>query len=170
MSIKTKFKCRIPNANVVAPNGDTIPFAGGEYLTDNPVHIEYLMKEIVYEGADKSKHPHLYVDTDDKLVDTTLQDRIAEAQRLAAAKILAESANPEAAKAAQEARIAKQDQENVKLVNNTAELVSGIANAPTSLQPNQLAVLAAAKLTGGSGLNAMSSASVAGMAVGSNTR
>jgi len=90
MAIKKIFKCRIPNSNFVLASGKNIPFTGGRYITDDPYEIKELMKEIGEEGSDKSKHPHLYVDTKESQIDTTLQDRINAAKAKAVAEVLKE--------------------------------------------------------------------------------
>lgn len=90
MAIKKIFKCRIPNSNFVLASGKNVPFIGGRYITDDPYEIKELMKEIGEEGSDKSKHPHLYVDTKESQIDTTLQDRINAAKAKAVAEVLKE--------------------------------------------------------------------------------
>lgn len=155
MAIKKKFKCSIPNTNFVLSNGKNIPFSGGVYITDDPVDIAELMREIVYEGAGRSKHPHIYVDVEDASVDTTLDDEIAAAQLKAKQEVLAKHGTDitKNAVAAQMQRMARIQQE--AQVDNEAKVISQQFNQATPLNPNQAAALNA--LSSASGQNAAAS-------------
>ena len=143
MAIKKKFKCRIPNTNFVLSNGKNIPFTGGVYITDDPVDISELMREIVYEGSDKSKHPHLYVDLEDAAVDTTMEDEINAAMFKAKQEVLAKYGDQMAKNAvATQMDLMKKIEQEAESTDNDAKVISTEFNKATPvLPPNQVAAL-----------------------------
>ena len=85
MAIKKIFKSTLPYINYVTTAGRTCVFQEGRYLTDNPQEIAELTFEIK-----RGNTPHIYIDPQEVEIDTTLQERIIEAQKAAALKVLEE--------------------------------------------------------------------------------
>lgn len=77
MSKVRVFKSTIPNCNFVAPDGFFCHFLSGEFLTDNPKYIEVLETEVA------AKHPHFYIDPNDKERSTERVDYLDEIRRKA---------------------------------------------------------------------------------------
>lgn len=86
MSIKNIYKNRLGNAVFLTRVGKPLHFVDGKHITDVQADIAELEAEL------KSNNPHIYVDPAESQVDTTLQDRIAEAQRKATLEVLNEYA------------------------------------------------------------------------------
>lgn len=84
MAIKRIFKSHIASTNYLTKKGKTLRFIEGKFMTD----IEEEIAELEYEI--KSGHPYIYIDAAEKEIDTTLEDKIKEAQREAAMKVLLE--------------------------------------------------------------------------------
>lgn len=83
MAIKKVYKCTMPSLNYVTRLGRNINFGPHQrYETDHPQEIEELEREVA------NKHPHILIDPHETEVDTTLQDRIREAQLNAAKEVL----------------------------------------------------------------------------------
>jgi hypothetical protein len=87
MSVKKVFKSTIEHNNYLFKNGKTAIFTGGRYITDDATEIAELISEIGTEEG-KSKHPFFFTDPADSEIDTTLQDRIQEAQAAAVAQVM----------------------------------------------------------------------------------
>lgn len=87
MSVKKIFKSTIEHNNYLFKNGKTAIFSGGRYITDDAGEIAELIGEIgTVEG--KSNHPFFFIDPAEAEIDTTLQDRIQEAQAAAVAQVM----------------------------------------------------------------------------------
>lgn len=84
MPILKVFKSSMPSLNYVTKKGANLAFNHGRYHTERASEIAELEEEI------KSGHPHIFVDPNEKEIDTTLQDEIAKAQKEAAERILKE--------------------------------------------------------------------------------
>lgn len=87
MAIKHLYKCYMPSMNYITAKGRTCSFVEGRYLTDHPDEI----KELDLMVSEKS-NPHIFIDPNEVEVDTTLQERIQNAQREVTLQILAEEA------------------------------------------------------------------------------
>lgn len=90
MAILSVFKSKVPSISYFFKNGKQAPFINGKFITDVESEIEELMADIGAIGSDKSKHPHLYVDPDEKEFDTeapSYEETIRAQER---AKVLAE--------------------------------------------------------------------------------
>jgi hypothetical protein len=85
VAIKKIFKSSLPYINYVTTAGRTCVFQEGRYLTDNPQEIAELTFEIK-----RGNTPHIYIDPEETEVDTTLQERIIEAQKAATLRVLEE--------------------------------------------------------------------------------
>lgn len=84
MAIKKVYKSTMPSLNYVTRLGRNVNFGIHQKVeTDHPQEIEELEREVA------NKHPHIYIDPNETEVDTTLQDRIREAQLEAAKDVLA---------------------------------------------------------------------------------
>jgi hypothetical protein len=92
MAIKKLYKCYMPSMNYITAKGRTCTFVEGRFLSDHPDEV----KEMDQMVADKS-NPHIFIDDNEKEVDTTLQERIKEAQKTVTLQILAEEAARKAA-------------------------------------------------------------------------
>lgn len=88
MAIKSVFKSRIESCQYVFQNGKSAVFSEGRFLTDVPQEIAELMGEVGEEGNTKSRHPFIWIDPDEKQLDTTVQDAIKDAQSQVAAAIV----------------------------------------------------------------------------------
>lgn len=71
------FKTRLPSCKFIFPSGKEANFVNGEYATDDNKEIAYLNDEI------KLGHPHLYIDSKQKEVDSEKRDPIEEIRRKA---------------------------------------------------------------------------------------
>lgn len=69
MSIKQIFKSSIPHIRLVFKDGKVANFLNHVYMTDVPSEISELRAEIGEEGFGKSKHPHIYIDSNEKEFD-----------------------------------------------------------------------------------------------------
>lgn len=87
MAIKKLYKCYMPSMNYITAKGRTCSWVEGRYLTDHPDEI----KELDLMVSEKS-NPHIFIDENEMEVDTTLQERIQNAQREVTLQILAEEA------------------------------------------------------------------------------
>lgn len=87
MSIKKLFKSHFPSVNYVTVKGRTCSFIEGRFLTDHPDEISELEQVV-----NSKSNPHIYIDENEKEVDTGLQERIAAAQRAATLQVLEEAA------------------------------------------------------------------------------
>lgn len=83
MAIKKVFKCRIPSSKYLFSNGKEANFIGGRYMTDVEAEIAAL------EGEIKLGHPHIYVDSAEKEVDTEQMDPIEQIKKKAIAEYIA---------------------------------------------------------------------------------
>lgn len=90
MTVKKIFKSTVDATQYIFANGKAAYFVGGRYVTDVPYEVAELTGEIQIEGHGKSLHPIFYIDTIDKEIDTTLQDKIKAAQAEALVKVMAE--------------------------------------------------------------------------------
>lgn len=90
-NLKRIFKSSLNNVVYLFANGKSANFIGSRYITDSRSEIAEFMQEIVEEGFGKSIHPFIYVDSDEKEIDTSLQDRIKEAQAKVAIEMLKEA-------------------------------------------------------------------------------
>lgn len=70
MAILKVFKSKVSSVSYFFKNGKQAPFINGKFITDIENEIKELMEDIGDIGSDKSKHPHLYVDPDEKEFDT----------------------------------------------------------------------------------------------------
>lgn len=93
MTILAVFKSHVPNIGYIFKNGKTAPFINGKYITELQTEIDELKAEIgnyinpvindknqvvSHDGIDvsnnlgagKSNHPHIYIDPDEKEIDT----------------------------------------------------------------------------------------------------
>lgn len=84
MAIKSIFKSYIPSLNYLTKAGKALVFIEGKFMTDIKEEIKELEDEI------KSGHPHLFIDPNEKEIDTTLQDKIKQAQQEATLKAIAD--------------------------------------------------------------------------------
>lgn len=82
MAIKKVFKSKIQSCNYVFKSGKQASFIAGKYLTDIDTEIEELEAEI------KSGHPHIFIDANEKEVDTEKLDPLEEIKRKAIAEYL----------------------------------------------------------------------------------
>lgn len=87
MAIKKLYKCYMSSMNYITVKGRTCSFIEGRFLTDHPDEI----KELDQMVSDKS-NPHIYIDENETEVDTTVQERIKNAQLEVTLAILAEEA------------------------------------------------------------------------------
>lgn len=97
MAILQIFKSKVSSVSYFFKNGKQAPFINGKFITDIESEIEELMADIGAIGSDKSKHPHLYVDPNEKELDTeapTYEETIRAQERT---KVLAEIAATNAA-------------------------------------------------------------------------
>lgn len=78
MAIKQLFKSYLSSNNYITVKGRTCSFVEGRYLTDHPDEIAEL-RQIV---SDKSS-PFIYIDENEKEVDTTTQERLQGAAKKA---------------------------------------------------------------------------------------
>lgn len=83
MAIKKVFKSRIDSCKYIFSNGKEANFIGGKYLTDLESEIAALEFEI------KSGHPHIYIDTAEKEIDTEQMDPIEQIKKKAIAEYIA---------------------------------------------------------------------------------
>lgn len=86
MAILKVFKNRIPNSNYITKAGKQLSFVNGTHTTDNEVDVQELEAEI------KSGNPHIYVDENEKEVDSEAATPIQQLEQKMRAKILAEMA------------------------------------------------------------------------------
>lgn len=86
MAIKKVFKCRIPSSKYLFSNGKEANFIGGRYMTDVEAEISALEDEI------KLGHPHIYVDSAEKEIDTEQMDPIEQIKKKAIAEYVAAQA------------------------------------------------------------------------------
>lgn len=84
MALKKVFKSSFSELSYITKAGKRIRFSQNRYLTDDEAEVKEL------EGEIKSGNPYLYIDPSEKEIDTTLQDKIREAQKAAALSVLAE--------------------------------------------------------------------------------
>ena len=68
MSMLKVFKSTIPSVNVALGNGTLCVFVNGRYCTDNEMIIQTLENEV------RMKHPHIYIDANEKEIDSELID------------------------------------------------------------------------------------------------
>lgn len=97
MAILQIFKSKVSSVSYFFKNGKQAAFINGKFITDIESEIEELMTEIGEIGSDKSKHPHLYIDPNEKELDTeapTYEETIRAQERT---KVLAEIAATKAA-------------------------------------------------------------------------
>lgn len=85
MAVKKLFKAYIPSVNYVTQKGRTCVFAEGRFLTE---HLEEIAE--LNDVVGTKSNPHIYIDPDESEVDTTLQDRIKEAQIKATLAVMEE--------------------------------------------------------------------------------
>lgn len=86
MAIKKVYKSGQANMTFITRSGKSIVFFDHRHITDDEKDIGELDEEI------KSRNPYIYVDPEEKEIDTTLQDKIKAAQLEATRKVLAEEA------------------------------------------------------------------------------
>jgi hypothetical protein len=86
MSMLRVFKAHLPSVNYIFRNGKPAIFVNGRYATDMPSEIQELEEEIGFG------HPHLYIDADEKEVDSAQVDPIAALTDRIRAKLIAEMA------------------------------------------------------------------------------
>ena len=86
MSLKTVFLSSIQNMQYVFPNGKAAIFTNGQFITDVESEIAHLKDEI------RNGIPHISQDPDasKQVIDTTLQDRIRDAQAAVTLQIMKE--------------------------------------------------------------------------------
>jgi hypothetical protein len=85
MTLKTVFKSHLPSSQYVFKKGATAIFVRGRYETDNAEFIAELMQEV------QGNHPHIFVDPNERTIDSDLQEKIRKAQAEAVSRVLAES-------------------------------------------------------------------------------
>ena len=71
MAILTVFKSNIQSINYIFPWGTTAAFQFGTYRTEDVREIDHLSAEV------KLKHPHIYIDDEEKTIDSALVDPVA---------------------------------------------------------------------------------------------
>lgn len=86
MSIKNVYKSYIPSVNYVTVRGRTCIFREGRYETD----VQEEIAELEHVVSNKS-NPHIFVDPEEKTIDTTLRERIQKAMQEAAERVLSEA-------------------------------------------------------------------------------
>ena len=89
MTIKTLFKSTLPNMGYVFKDGSNAPFVQGRFATEDSTKVAQLKPE-----AESRANPYIYIDENEKEIDTTLEDRISEAKAKAVQQVLAEHAAP----------------------------------------------------------------------------
>lgn len=96
MTIKRVYKSTVPALRYILKDGFNCVFIDGKYITDIELHIKELDEEIGTHGRNKSRNPYMYIDTDEKEIDTeapTALDIIKQrAKDEARAELLAEQA------------------------------------------------------------------------------
>jgi hypothetical protein len=70
MTISRIFKSSLPSMNYVFKDGMSAVFLGGKFSTDIDHYIKEMMQEVGVEGTGKSRHPYIYVDLDEKEIDS----------------------------------------------------------------------------------------------------
>jgi len=96
MTIKRVYKSTVPALRYILKDGFNCVFIDGKYITDIELHIKELDEEIGTHGRNKSRNPYMYIDNDEKEIDTeapTALDLIKQkAKDEARAELLAEQA------------------------------------------------------------------------------
>lgn len=148
MAIKKVFKSYIPSNTYITTQGDVCVFKEGKCVTDNSRHIAELEWEI------KRGNPHFYIDPDESEIDTTLQDRIAEAQKKATLQALEEYNKEVAAASGKDVDALQQEQakKDESKATITSESLAALGNQQVGMSAasllnvtNSAAVVAAAK-------------------------
>lgn len=70
MSISKIYKSPLPSFNYHFKNGMTATFINGRYMTDNTELSDELDKEIGNVGHGRSNHPYIYIDANEKEIDS----------------------------------------------------------------------------------------------------
>jgi hypothetical protein len=86
MSVETLFKSTHQSIKYIFRDGVTAYFIHGMYHTTNPKHIEELNAEVA------AKHPHIFIDSKEKTIDTEKVDPISKLRDKLRAEILDEMA------------------------------------------------------------------------------
>lgn len=140
MSIKRKFKSTILNQQYLFKNGKSAHFVNGEFLTGNDLEIAELDSEI------ENGIPFLYIDENDKVVDTTLQDKIKEAQAEAALRVLKEHEKGEVVKTTSnvdtQSQLGGAAQGNQTSTAADTQSVTNVGSTPAIIRPSNATLLA----------------------------
>lgn len=67
-TIKKQFKSHIPSCKYIFKNGKEANFIGGKFFTNEESEVAELEKEVAHS------HPHIYIDENEKEVDTKFVD------------------------------------------------------------------------------------------------
>lgn len=70
MTISKVFKSSIPSCTYVFKDGSILEFIGNKATTDSIAQYEELLEEVKVVGQNKSKHPFIYVDSDEQEIDS----------------------------------------------------------------------------------------------------
>lgn len=84
MSVFALFKSRIASSNYLYKNGKAASFVNGRYMTDQPAEIDELMEEI------KAGNPFIYIDENEKEVDSDVKDPLSALKDKLRAEMMAE--------------------------------------------------------------------------------
>lgn len=88
------FKSALPSFSYFFKNGMTAVFINGRYTTSEPAQVAELMAEIKQVGSHLSAHPYVFVDADEKEIDsealTPMEIVKLKAREEARAELLAE--------------------------------------------------------------------------------
>lgn len=83
MAIKQLFKGTQPFFRYIFKDGSEAAFIGGRYMTDVESEVKELQAEVV------AKHPFIYIDENEKEVDTSFAEQLEEVKAAAVAAFLA---------------------------------------------------------------------------------
>lgn len=121
MSILRVFKSTIPSINFVFGDGTVASFQSGRYFTDDAQKIASLEYEV------SKNHPHIYIDSAETEVDSTMLDPIAALRARLREEILAEEAAKLSAAVDPNRDMGTSDQAPVKPANtlNVAAISAG---------------------------------------------
>lgn len=84
MTTLTVFKSTFPNITFIFPTGKLAVFSHGVYRTDIPYEIEQLTEEI------NKNHPHIFIDENEKTIESELLDPMVALKEKLRAEIIAE--------------------------------------------------------------------------------
>lgn len=135
MAIQAKFKSALPSFRFISSKGMAAHFINGNFTTDSKELEEELMKEVGEVGRSKSQHPFIFIDEDDKEIDTEALSPIEliklKAKEEARAELLAEIAAQNSRALDAGANVSSTEADFKSSLNNTAKLsdVAGESNA-----------------------------------------